>query len=119
MLTSVIVLLIACSSKQKDSQIENQDTNFKYLVDEFADLRIMRYQIPDWGKLTLQQKEYLYYLGEAAKCGRDILWSQNFKHNLLVRKTLENILNSYSGDTSVAEYQQFLVYAKRDRKSVV
>ena len=113
MLTSAIVLLVACSSKQKDSQTENQDTNFKYLVDEFADLRIMRFQIPDWDKLTLQQKEYLYYLGEAAKCGRDILWNQNFKYNLVVRQTLENILNSYSGDTSVVEYQQFLVYAKR------
>lgn len=113
MLTSVIVLLAACSSKQKETQPENQSSEFKYLVDEFADLKVMRYQIPDWDKLSLQQKEYLYYLGEAAKCGRDILWDQNFKYNLLVRKTLENILNTYSGDTSTNEYKQFVVYAKR------
>ena len=113
MFTSVIVLLTACSSKQNDSQPENQTDEFKYLVDEFADIKIMRYQIPNWDELSLQQKEYLYYLGEAAKCGRDILWDQNFKYNLVIRKTLENILNSYSGDTSSNEYKQFVVYAKR------
>ena len=113
MLTSIIVLLAACSSKQKNTHSENQENNFKYCVDEFADIRIMRYQVPGWDELTLQQKEYLYYLGEAAKCGRDILFDQNFKYNLLVRKTLENILNTYSGDTTSAQYKQFVVYAKR------
>ena len=85
----------------------------KYLVDEFADLKVMRYYIPEWENLTLQQKEYIYYLGEAAKCGRDILADQNFKYNLTVRKTLEAILNSYKGDKKCADYQNFVVYAKR------
>ena len=111
MLTPFVVLLLACSSKKQEQS--QQSENFKYLVDEFADIKIMRYQIPDWEKLSLQQKEYIYYLGEAAKCGRDILWDQNFKYNLTVRKTLENILSSYKGDTSTQEYQQFIVYAKR------
>lgn len=87
--------------------------NFKYLVDQFADIRIMRYQIPGWENLTLRQKEYLYYLGEAAKSGRDILFDQNYKHNLVIRKTLEAILNSYQGNRECDDFQQFVVYAKR------
>ena len=87
--------------------------DFKYLVDEFADLKIMRYRIPEWENLTLRQKEYLYCLGEAAKCGRDILFDQNYKHNLVVRKTLETILNSYQGDRECDGFQKFTVYAKR------
>ena len=87
--------------------------NFKYLVDQFADIRIMRYQIPGWENLTLRQKEYLYYLGEAAKSGRDILFDQNYKHNLVIRKTLEAILNSYQGNRECDDFQRFVVYAKR------
>ncbi len=87
--------------------------DFKYLVDEFADIKIMRYRIPEWENLTLQQKEYLYYLGEAAKCGRDIIFDQNFKHNLRIRKTLETILNTYKGDRECDDFQKFVVYAKR------
>ena len=87
--------------------------DFKYLVEEFADLRIMRYQIPEWENLTFQQKQYLYYLGEAAKSGRDILFDQNYRHNLVVRKTLETILNSYQGNRECEEFQRFVVYAKR------
>ena len=87
--------------------------DFKYLVDEFADIRIMRYHVPEWENLTLQQKEYLYYLGEAAKCGRDILFDQNFKYNLVIRKCLEAILVSYQGDRECDDFQKFTVYAKR------
>ncbi len=115
MLTPLVILLFACSSKKQDQNRKsgNETENFKYLVDEFADIKIMRYQVPNWDQLSFQQKEFIYYLGEAAKCGRDILWDQNFKYNLIIRKTLENILSSYNGDTSRQEYQQFLVYAKR------
>ena len=109
MFLGIAGLLTACTPSEKKSQNEE----FKYLVDEFADLKVMRYQIPGWDELTLQQKEYIYYLGEAAKCGRDILADQNFKYNLTVRKTLEAILNSYDGDKKCADYQNFVVYAKR------
>ena len=109
MILSIAGLLTACGSSEKKAQ--NED--FKYLVDEFADLKVMRYQIPGWDELTLQQKEYVYYLGEAAKCGRDILADQNFKYNLTVRKTIEAILNSYKGNKETADYQNFVVYAKR------
>ena len=109
MILGIAGLLTACTSNDKEAQ----NGEFKYLVDEFADLKVMRYQIPGWDELTLQQKEYIYYLGEAAKCGRDILADQNFKYNLTVRKTLEAILNTYDGDTKCADYQNFVIYAKR------
>lgn len=114
MLTTLAGLLFACTPKQQEEQKEvEKKEEFKFLVDEFADIKIMRYQIPGWNDLTLQQKTYIYYLSEAAKCGRDILWDQNFKYNLTIRKTLENIMNTYKGDTESNEYKQFLVYAKR------
>lgn len=94
-----------CNNKKKD--------DFKYLVDEFADIKIMRYQIPGWEKLTLKQKEYVYHLSEAAKFGWDIYWDQNCKDNLAVRKVLQNIIENYKGDRTCKEYNQFLVYAKR------
>ena len=103
-ITGLAAMMASCADKQSD---------FKYLVDEFADLKIMRYQVPGWDGLTLQQKEYVYHLAEAAKYGRDIIWMQNCKHNLQVRKTIENILENYNGDRSVEEFAQFETYAKR------
>ena len=98
--------MVSCGDKAADK-------DFKYLVDEFADLKIMRYQVPGWDGLTLQQKEYVYHLAEAAKYGRDIIWMQNFKDNLAVRKVLENVLENYTGDKTMSEYEQFETYAKR------
>ena len=101
------------SCTQNPNELKTQEQEFKYLVDEFADLKVIRYKVPGWDDLTLQQKSFIYYMGEAAKCGRDIFWDQNFKHNLEVRKALENILESYTGDRETAEFNEFLVYAKR------
>lgn len=112
----IIMLFITTLGFMAPSCAENKaenNENFKYLIDEFADIKIIRYQIPGWDELTLQQKEYIYHLSEAAKYGRDILWEQNFKHNLEIRKVLENILKNYQGDNQCEEYQNFLVYAKR------
>lgn len=89
------------------------DGDFKYLIDEFADIKIMKYQIPGWDELSFRQKEYVYHLGEAAKYGRDIIWSQNCKYNLPVRKVLENILRNYDGDRECKDFQDFTVYVKR------
>lgn len=99
--------LVSCSDKAAG------DKDFKFLVDEFADLKIMRYQVPGWDGLTLQQKEYVYHLAEAAKYGRDIIWMQNCKYNLEVRKVLENILENYKGDRTCESWTQFETYAKR------
>lgn len=107
--------LAACAPQQPadETQAQPQEQEFKFLVDEFADLKVMRYQIPEWDQLTLQQKAYVYYLGEAAKCGRDILADQNFKYNLTVRKTIEAVIESYQGDRECTDFQNFMVYAKR------
>lgn len=89
------------------------DGEFEVLVDQFADLRVLRYRIPGFEELPLEQKKLTYYLYEAALSGRDIIWDQNYRHNLLVRRTLEAIVRSYSGDRTGADWEAFLVYAKR------
>ena len=89
------------------------DGDFKYQIDEFADLRIIRYRIDGWEDLSLRQKEYVYHLSEAAKWGRDIYWDQNGQYNLGVRRVLENILENYDGDRDCEEFKAFTVYAKR------
>lgn len=103
-LASIAAAAVSCAPKQAD---------FHYLIDEFADLKIMRYKVPGWEELSLGQKEYIYHLSEAAKYGRDIIWDQNCKWNLPVRHTLENILENYKGDRNCAEFAQFETYAKR------
>ena len=90
-----------------------QNSDFKYTIDSFADLKVMRYQIPGWEDLTLQQKEYAFHLAEAAKYGRDILWDQNCKENLRIRHALEAILQADGIDKGAPGYADFLEYAKR------
>lgn len=82
-------------------------------IDQFADLRVLRYRVPGFEELSLQQKKLAYYLYEAALSGRDIIWDQNYRHNLLVRHTLEAIVRTYDGERSGAEWDAFMVYAKR------
>ena len=99
--------MISCTVK--NDKVEG----FRYLVDEFADLKVMRYTIPGWEDLSLQQKEYAYHLAEAAKWGRDILWDQNSAGNIALRHALENILENYKGEREGADWDAFVVYAKR------
>lgn len=90
-----------------------EEVKFRYLADEFADLKIIRYKIPGWENLSFEQKQYIYHLSEAAKVGRDIFWDQNFKYGLKIRKVLEKIFDQYKGEKESDEYKEFLVYAKR------
>ena len=78
-----------------------------YGVDKFADIEVLRYRVPGFEDLSLKQKELIYYLNEAALVGRDILWDQNCKYNLAIRKTLEGIYQNYSGDKNSADYKGF------------
>ncbi|MFH1004310.1 MAG: dihydrofolate reductase [Bacteroidota bacterium] len=98
-------------SKQDSSAVVS-DT-FTYQTDKFADLRILRFQIPGFENLSLSQKEFLYYLSEATLAGKDIIWDQNYKYNLTIRKTLETIVSSYKGDKNSDDWKKFMVYAKR------
>lgn len=86
---------------------------FQVQIDQFADVRVLRYRIPGFEELPLEQKKLAYYLYEAALSGRDIIWDQNNRHNLLVRHTLEAIVRTYEGERSGSEWDAFMVYAKR------
>lgn len=96
----------------KDS-VESSGDDFQIKIDEFADLKIYRYQFPGFDLLSAKEKELLYYLSEAAYCGRDITWDQNYKHNLAIRKTIENIWENYKGDRTTGDFAKFEEYAKR------
>ncbi len=99
----------ACDAPKKEAS----ENAFKYTIDSFADLKVMRYRIPGWENLSFQQKEYAYHLAEAAKYGRDILWDQNCKENLRLRHVLEAVLENVDAEEGNAEYDAFLTYAKR------
>lgn len=86
---------------------------FSYIVDQFADLQILRYQVPGFANLSLRQKQLLYHLSEAALMGRDILFDQNGRYNLVIRRTLEAVYLYGKIDKSSADYQAFEVYLKR------
>jgi dipeptidyl-peptidase-3 len=98
---------------ENPSSMPDKPKTFNYVSEQFADLRILRYEIPGFDQLSLQQKELLYYLSEAALCGRDIAWDQNYKYNLTIRKTIDAVVENYKGDVNSADYKKFLVYAKR------
>ena len=87
--------------------------SFEYNVDKFADLQILRYRVPGFEELTPKQRIYIYYLSEAAQTGRDILFDQNGKYNLAIRRTLESIYKNYKGDTNDEDYKAFTVYLKQ------
>lgn len=89
------------------------DTSFKVEAQAFADLQILRYQVPGFDQLPLQQKQLAYYLSEAALAGRDIFYDQLGKYNLMIRKTLENIYGTYTGDKNAEEWKQFQTYCGR------
>lgn len=86
---------------------------FSYIVDQFADLQILRYQVPGFANLSLRQKQLLYHLSEAALMGRDILFDQNGRYNLVIRRTLEAVYLYGKVDKSSVDYQAFEVYLKR------
>ncbi len=107
------VILFSCDIKTEKQTEDQPNDEFKFLIDQFDDLKIMRYQIPDFEILTLEQKKLVYYLSQAALAGRDIIFDQNFKHNLCIRRTLEAIVENYNGDKENAEYNNVMVYLKR------
>lgn len=111
MILSIGAAAALCSCGQGEKEAQSND--FHYLLDEFADLKVIRFRVPGWDNLSLRQKEYAYHLSEAAKLGRDITWDQYCKWNLPIRHVVEDILNEYEGDRECADFQNFTVYAKR------
>ncbi|MDE5796490.1 MAG: dihydrofolate reductase, partial [Muribaculaceae bacterium] len=90
-----------------------EDKNFNYHVDNFADIEVLRYEVPEFNQLSLQQKKMLYYLSQAAQAGRDIIWDQNGRYNLQIRALLEALYTSYKGDRQNAEFKAFEKYLKQ------
>ncbi len=90
-----------------------QDKPIDYTVDRFADIEVLRYNVPDFESLSLDQKRLVYYLTEAALWGRDILWDQNYKHNLAIRSLIEGVYTNYKGDRNTAEFKAFEKYLKQ------
>ena len=103
-----VMMLNAC-------QVENNEgtESFDYTVEQFADLQLLRYKVPGFDELSLQQKKLVYYLSEAALHGRDILFDQNGKYNLTIRKMLETVYTDYSGNRSDADFVNLEIYLKR------
>ena len=100
---------------KKDTMMDSAkpEENFNYIAEQFADLRVLRYHVKDFDKLDLKTKTLLYYLYQAALSGRDINYDQNYKYNLVIRKTLEAILNTESHDTQSEDFKNLSIYAKR------
>ena len=112
-------VLISCSGDQataettEEVKTEENESDFVWKTEQFADLKIVRYKINGWEKLSLQQKKLVYFLTQAGYAGRDMIWDQNYRHNLKIRRALENIILNYEGDTESDEWKSFMVYTKR------
>jgi len=111
--TTLIIMAGLLITTGKTIAVTPRVEDFKYSVDKFADIEILRYRVPDFEKLSLKQKEMIYYLSEAALAGRDILFDQNGKNNLTIRKTLEAVYLNYKGDRKTAEFEHLTTYLKR------
>ncbi len=107
---TALTIASACSSTTKQA---DSTADFDYTVDRFADIEVLRYKVPDFEQLTLQQKKLVYYLTEAALWGRDILWDQNGKYNLPVRRLIEAVYTSYDGDKDSSDYKALTNYLKQ------
>jgi dipeptidyl-peptidase-3 len=114
-----VALLGACGRSEAPEDTTSQVVQapepapFKVRADRFADIEVLRYQVPGFEALSLKEKKLVYYLSQAALSGRDIIWDQNYRHNLLLRKTLAAIIRGYTGKRGSESYEQLLTYAKR------
>ena len=116
----ITLISVSCSNNKSEptasgttDSTEGYDPDFKVANVEFADLQLLRYQVPGFNELSLQQKKLAYYLYEAAMCGRDIIYDQKSKYGLLLRKTIETIYGTYSGDKNSDDWKKFQVYCGR------
>lgn len=106
-------VLVSCNKKESEAEKETADTDLNVEVEQFADLKVLRYEIAGWDKLTLKEQELVYYLTQAGLAGRDIHWDQNYKYNLKIRRALENIYQNYQGDKNAENWKNFEIYIKR------
>ncbi|WP_264564912.1 dipeptidyl peptidase 3 [Flavobacterium sp. N3904] len=110
-----IAVSVVCSAQNdKLATVKTSDkAPFDYFVEQFSDIKVLRYQIPGWDNLTLKEKELVYYLTQAGTSGRDIMWDQHYKYNLQIRSALEHIYQNFKGDKNTADWKNFEIYIKR------
>lgn len=112
------VVFLSCDEDKKGAEpgkevAEVVASDFNYQVDTFADVKILRYKIPGFEDLTLKEQKLVYYLTQAGLEGRDIMWDQNYRHNLKIRTALENVYTNYKGSKDTEQWKQFEIYLKR------
>ena len=108
----VISFMVACKQDPNTTEVKKESA-FNYNVEQFGDVKILRYQIPGWENLSLKEQKLVYYLTQAGLAGRDIIWDQNYRHNLTIRKALENVYTNYNGDRASDDWKAFDTYLKR------
>ena len=113
-----INLLISCKSDNVSNDIDDlylhfDKSSFPYMVEQFADLKILRYELPGWENLSLNEKKLVYFLTQAGLSGRDIMWDQNYRYNLSIRTALENVYVNFDGDRNNEQWSAFEIYLKR------
>tara|TARA_B100000579_G_scaffold436588_1_gene463006 strand:- start:5625 stop:7679 length:2055 start_codon:yes stop_codon:yes gene_type:complete len=104
----IFFLFTSCNTNKTATQ-----DDFQYLTEQFADLKMIRYKVPGFENLDLRQKKLIYFLSQASLSGRDIIFDQNYSHNLRVRRTLETIVANYPGDRQTEDFASFMEYTKR------
>ena len=109
---SVAILLASCAT-EKNKETAEVTPEFNHFVEQFADIKVLRYKIPGFEELSLKEKKLVYYLTQAGLAGRDIMWDQNYRHNLSVRKALESINKNYKNDRETEDFKFFKTYLKR------
>lgn len=111
------LLFFSCKENSENKEEAKAEvitsTDFDHNVEQFGDVKVLRYQIPGWEKLTLKEQTLVYYLTQAGLAGRDIMWDQNYRHNLTIRKALENVYTNYKGDKTTEDWKNFEIYLKK------
>ena len=121
MCSAAVALMSACGQAPEKTEEKKMETvesekvtgDFEYLAEQFADIKIIRYKIGGFDNLSPSQKELVYYLYQVSLSGRDIIYDQNYKYNLEIRKALESVVSNYNGDKESEEWKNFMIYTKR------
>ncbi len=106
----IFILISSCTITNKENE---KIDDFQYLTEQFADIKMISYKVPGFEELTLKQKKLIYYLSQASLSGRDIIFDQNYRHNIRIRRTLETIVANYPGDRKSDSFLNFMEYTKR------
>ena len=114
---AIVFILGSCQPKHEDkvitAPVQTDEQAFEFFSEQFDDIKILRYQIPGFDQLSLQQKKYVYYLNQAGLSGRDIMYDQNYRHNLKIRRALEVVYVKYEGDRNTEDWNNFETYLKK------